>query len=130
VFWVGISAWIGRRGAFRPRAVVVLRRPRRLRRTTLSVTAAGATLTAEQPVHASDGAIVTSVPKGAWRELRVWAHEVADDGWSTGLPVDVELVENGTTERVRLAALDDPHVLPIGGLGTSVVIRLAPEEPA
>jgi hypothetical protein len=130
VFSVGIIAWIWRSGAFRPRAVVELRRDRRLRRTTLSVTAAGATLTAEQPVHASDGAIVTSVPKGAWRELRVWAHEVADDGWSTGLPVDVELVENGTTERVRLAALDDPHVLPIGGLGTSVVIRLAPEEPA
>jgi hypothetical protein len=26
--------------------------------------------------------------------------------------------------------LDDPHLLPIGGLGTSVVIRLVPEEPA
>jgi hypothetical protein len=130
VFSAGIILWTWRSGAFRPRAVVELRRDRRLRRTTLSVTAGGAAVTAEQPVDARDGAIATTVPKGPWRELRVWAHEVADDGWSSGLPVDVELIENGATERVRLAASDDPHVLPIGGRGTSVVIRLAPEDPA
>jgi hypothetical protein len=126
----GIIAWVWRSGAFRRRAVVELRRDRRLRLTTVSVTAGGATLTAEQPVDLSDGSISTSVPKGAWRELRVWPHEVSDDGWSTGLPADVELHENGEMERFRLAASDDPHVVPIGGLGTSVVIRLVSEESA
>jgi hypothetical protein len=130
VFSVGIIVWTWRGGAFRPRAVVELRRDRRLQRTTVAVTAGGATLAAERPVQASDDGIVTTVPMGPWRELRVWAHEVADDGWSSGMPIDVELVENGTTERVHLAASDDPHVLPIEGRGTTVVIRVAPEEPA
>jgi hypothetical protein len=130
VFSVGIIVWVWRSGAFRPRAVVEVRRDHRLRRTILSVTVGGASLTAEQSVDPSAGAIATSIPNGAWRELRVWPHEVSDDGWSTGLPADVELEEDGQTERVRLAASDDPHVLPIGGLGTSVMIRLGPEEPA
>ena len=125
----GIIAWVWRSGAFRRRAVVELRRDHRLRRTTVSVTAGGAVLTPERTVDPSTGAISTSVPNGAWRELRVWPHEVSDDGWSTGLPADIALHENGATTHVRLAASDDPHVLAIDGLGTQVVIQLASEEP-
>ena len=78
----------------------------------------------------SAGAIAASVRSGPWRELRVWPHQVSDDGWSTGLSAEVEVQENGATERIRLAASDDPHVVPIGGAGTSILIHLVSEEPA
>jgi hypothetical protein len=127
---IAILAWAWRSGAFRRRAVVELRRDRRQRQTTLSVTAAGRAVVTGQSVDPSGSAVTASIPRGAWRELRIWAHEVTDDGWSTGLPAEVEVGEAGSTDRRRLAASDELHVLPIGGLGTSVVIRLAHEEPA
>jgi hypothetical protein len=83
-----------------------------------------------QSVDPNGSPVTASIPRGAWRELRIWAHEVTDDGWSTGLSAEVEVGEAGSTDRRRLAASEEPHVLPIGGLGTSVVIRLAHEEPA
>lgn len=127
---VAILVWVWRSGAFRRRAVVELRRDRRQRQTTVSVTAAGRAVTAGQAVDPTGPAVAASIPEGAWRELRVWPHEVTDDGWSMGLPAVVEVGEAGSTEVVRLAASDEPHVLPIGGLGTSVLIRLTQEEPA
>lgn len=128
-FSAGIVVWVWRSGALRRRAVVELRRDHRLRRTTISVTAGGAVLASERTVDPGTAVISASVPNGAWRQLRVWPHEVSDDGWSTGLPSNVALHENGATTHVRLAASDDPHVLAIDGQGTQVDIQLMSEEP-
>lgn len=125
---ITILVWVWRSGALRRRAVVEVRQDRRQGRTTLSVTAAGLTVTDALPVDASGLGVAASIPSGAWREMRVWPHRVGDDGWSTGLPADVEVTQAGSVERVHLAASDAPHVLEIDGRGTVVVIRLPLEE--
>ncbi|HET7701837.1 MAG TPA: hypothetical protein VFK35_00440 [Candidatus Limnocylindrales bacterium] len=123
-----ILAWAWRGGALRTRAVIELRRDRRQRRTTISVTASGQPVSPTQPVVTTDSAVTATVPSGTWRELRVWPHEVTDDGWSTGLAADVEVGEPASIQHVRLAASDEPHIIRIGGQVTSVAIRLAPRE--
>jgi hypothetical protein len=124
---VAVITWIWRSGALRKRAVVELRVDRRRRRTTLAVTADGKAAGAAQAVDPFIGGVQASLPGGAWRVLRIWPHEVTDDGWSSGLPADVELVDGAERTSVRLAGSEEPQLLPISGRGIEVVIRLSKE---
>ncbi len=121
--------WTWRSGALRGRAIVELRRDRRLERTTISATGGGRVLVAERPLDdGSDTAATVELPAGAWRELRVWPHEVGTDGWSVQLAADVEV--HGSTGRAdtHLPSSASPFVIPVDG--QPAVIRIQLEEPA
>jgi amino acid permease len=102
-----LATWRG--GAFRRRAVVELRADRKPRRSTLSVTAHGQTLVAASPVEAGTPVRAT-VPPGAAEELRIWVHEVTEDGWSIALPATV-VVQQG--DRVSTLRIEDADAEPI-----------------
>lgn len=115
-----LVAWSWRNGAFRPRAVIELRRDGRTQRSTLSVTAAGHSVAHEVPLDGLAAVTATAdLPAGAWREVRVWPHEVSADGWSTSLDAEVEVNGLGATPG------SDPRLFPHDGTAATVQIRLA-----
>jgi hypothetical protein len=114
-----LAAWTWRSGAFRRRAVVELRRDRRAHVATLSVTTAGRTVVREPWDATSGGTATATVPAGAWRELRVWPHEVSADGWSTSLEAEVEVNGKGT-----MPNQDRQVLIPTDGTAATVLIRL------
>jgi hypothetical protein len=64
-----------------------------------------------------------ALPSGAWRELRVWAHEVTADGWSVALPASVVVESDGRIDRRNLP-VGDPDVIPIDGGPATVRVQL------
>jgi hypothetical protein len=122
---VGLIAWTLRSGSLRPRAVVELRVDGRTRRTTYSVTTAGEAVVLDRPVAGTNGAgvaVAAEVPAGAWRELRVWPHEVSADGWSTVLAAEFQLNGGGPMDT------DDRGLVLIDGQPLIVDVRVRGQE--
>jgi hypothetical protein len=124
---LGLIAWVLRNGSLRPRAVVELRVDQRTHRTTYSVTTAGESVVLDGPVPISDRhdvAATVAVPAGAWRELRVWPHEVSASGWSTGLAAQLRVNGEGPTN----VAADGPGLLAVDGQPLILQLRLQGQE--
>lgn len=124
---IGLIAWTVRGRVFRTRAVVELRVDHRFRRSTVSVTGAGHEFALDQSIQPGPpGEVaVATLPAGPWRELRIWAHAVTTDGWSVGLPAEVEIVTDGGQIDTRaLAPSPDPIVVPSDGRPATIRIQI------
>ena len=105
------------------RAIVELRRDRRQDRTTISVTGAGRVLVPEAPLEAT--AATAKLPAGAWRELRVWPHEVTADGWSVPLAARLDVETAAARASHVVPPSDEPFVIPLDGSPSTVQVTLA-----
>jgi hypothetical protein len=134
-----------RRGAFRRRTVIELRRePGPPERGLLTVTANGLPLTVEltlndgsteRQVTASSMAIADPVgllsasvtlPDDLTSELKIWTHAVTHDGESTAIAGVVSVIDGGQVRELRLASGDGQVIMSNPG-GT---IRLDLSQPA
>jgi amino acid permease len=110
---VAILAW--RRGGFRARSVVELRREPERDLGVVGVTVAGEGVTAPVELDgrpAETGpfegfsrvrSVTVRVPRGAPAETAVWAHHVTSDGDSVPLPADVEVSDGTVSIALRQA---------------------------
>lgn len=121
---------IGRRGSFRPRTVLELRRTGD--REALGLVSAGRSLEVVAASGSGASGTAIDVPPAAARELLVWAHRVTSDGTSIGLA--------GTAEAAAIDGLTAPEgptsmtldgdgraTLALSSGATSVRLQVAPE---
>jgi hypothetical protein len=123
-------------GRFRPRSIIELRLDEP-GRGVLNVTSDG------HAVVAGQGLIVTSAGRltepvsidlaaGRARELRVWSHQVAADGWSSQIPATTTI--DGEPGRADAAATTletrspEAAVFPLEGRAIHVTVQLSPPD--
>lgn len=132
-------------GMFRRRAIVELRAEQTLgRKSAFHITANGKKLASnvhlkfadeDQDLQASDGEIkdfaalrlaTFSLPPAHAQELKVWVHEITEDGVSEWLPARVDV---STTHGERITDLiDRERILPLNGDPCQVDIQFLPSE--
>jgi hypothetical protein len=133
---LGLTVAVGRSGAFRARLVVELRRyldggpP-----TVVSVVGAGTPVEADitwldqdrasqQHEHGANSVIpalaslrsaTVALPPTRARELKIWVHEVTPDGYSQGLPAEVQVTDGATAPPVALPLVEGQALVPFSG---------------
>ena len=140
---LGMTIVMARRGAFAPRMVVELREDQSDGgQAVFAVTAGGQPATAEvrltyledeQYLRASAGEIPAfpslrratfQLPATLAREIKVWAHTVASDGTSKGLPAMLDVHCGDETKQFDLKLSDGQVLLPFTGEACRLDITL------
>lgn len=130
IFTVIVIAWIIRAGQLRTRAVVEVRHEAVRRRTVLSVTVGGSTVSRDEVLPAGPSArppdpITVEVPAGTADDLRIWCHAVSADGWSALQPFRATAsVDGPAAPRDLVIDTDEPVPTPAGTEWIQVAVQL------
>lgn len=144
---VALTVWVVRAGAFRPAAVVELRRDRELGRDRLRITADGrhgrvavrldgpdggrdATIDGAVELPERTAAVTVDLDPLAAEDLQVWMHRVDPAGGSEPLTVEVTLNSDGASTPVPLTGGRATRPLPDSVGRSQLVLDLGGGRPA